>query len=842
VGAGRAPSSRQEGKDASRPHAAAATFGEESPAEKPIMALALLQALAREWSKPAPARSEGRWSWIDWLTFALVGSVVLGLLRLAAGLWAMLRLRSRSKPVADRSLIDEVDVLRAEMGCLKSVVVHSSTDLITPATIGWGQTLILLPEDWPTWDAGERRAVLAHELAHVRRGDFLMGLLAQLSVALQFYHPLAHWLSARLRLEQELAADAWSARLSGGTLPYLATLARMALRHDERALSWPARAFLPSRGTFVRRIEMLRHSNPVRHVWLSSRTRWLTIGSFAVLGIVIAGLRGPISYSWVQAQPLLQREVFGGVGRVAESGSFDLAYLPAETRILIACKPAAVLSRPELTPALPLLKDLPMPAQEIEQLLIFWEGSPANPAQPVTQSFIPPPSGVIIRSVKPQDWKTVLNRFLPGSEEVRYAGQTYLRPVGPAGARPGQPFMSAYLPDDRTAVVAGEDLLRTMIEDRKAPPSRHLWDDAWNQVTKGQVAGAVDTRWLRRRYNQAMTGGQPSGGQDLADLKLDTISPLLEKVKAYALSIDMDGDLAVDAVALVGSADDIKPVLETAQALLTLGRNAMPGLKESARNAGASREANEWALGILSTLFEKAALETTGQTVHLRAIAPFDKATAAKTTSWFVQQESVQSGRARRMNHLKQIGLAFHNYADQKHHFPPPVLLGGKSGKVPYSWRVAILPYLAQEELYNAYNFDEPWDGPSNRKLLDRMPPLYADPGGGTNPSHASYFVFTGPETMLGKGDKPWIADITDGTSNTILAVEAKREIPWTKPEDIPFDPQGPLPQLGGFTPDGFNALYGDGSVRYIKNTVNPAVLKALITRAGGEVISSDSY
>ena len=100
----------------------------------------------------------------------------------------------------------------------------------------------------------------------------------------------------------------------------------------------------------------------------------------------------------------------------------------------------------------------------------------------------------------------------------------------------------------------------------------------------------------------------------------------------------------------------------------------------------------------------------------------------------------------------------------------------------------------------------------------------------------------TGTQTMLGNGDKPSDRDVTDGTSNTILAVEAQRDVPLTKPEDIPFDPKLPLPQIGGFTPDGANVLFGDGSVRYIRKTISPAALKALITRAGGEVISSDAY
>ncbi len=809
-----------------------------SPSEKPTMAFALLQALAQEWGRLATVEHRTSWSWRNWLALAMLGSMVFGLVRLGSGLWAVRRLRSGSEPVADPALIDTVVLLRAEMGCSRPVEVRSSAELATPATIGWNRTLILLPDDWQTWNDEERRAVLAHELAHVCRGDFVTGMLAQLSVALQFYHPLAHWLSARLRLEQELAADAWSAKISGGSQPYLTTLAQMALRRDDRVLSWPARAFLPSRGTFVRRIEMLRDSQSVRHVGLSTRVRFLTIGILATLGVLIAGLRGPMAAPAVQAQTTRETtKTGGGADSNTVNQAFDLTYLPAETRMFVALRPAALLGRPEMQPVVKLLtgneqlvREFLLPIDQIDQLLIFWEGSPTNSANPATTTLIPPPSGVIVQSARPQEWKQVLNRLSLPMDEVQHAGQTYLRPNG---GQAGRLSMSLYNPDDRTAVLAADDLVRVLIEDRKEPKDRPSWNDAWSQVTRGQITAVLETRWLRRRLNQG-------------EIRQGIIAPLLEKVRAYAASINVDRELKADILATVGQPEDVKPVVETIQALLTLGRNSVPSLREqNAHEAGIDlfRDSNEWAIGTLAGLLGKAQIEATGQTVRLQTSSPIDEARAAAVVVSYATTARITSARAQSANNLKQIGLAFYNYAETNKHLPPPVLYGGKSGKVPYSWRVAILPFLAQEELYNAYNFDEPWDGPNNSKLLERMPSVYGYPAlGGGSKTHTAYFVFTGKDTMLGKGEKPSWSDVSDGCSYTILAVEARREVPWTKPEDITFDLALPVSQIGGFTPDGANVLFGDGSVRYIKTDISRAVMKALITRSGGEVISSDSF
>jgi prepilin-type processing-associated H-X9-DG protein len=165
---------------------------------------------------------------------------------------------------------------------------------------------------------------------------------------------------------------------------------------------------------------------------------------------------------------------------------------------------------------------------------------------------------------------------------------------------------------------------------------------------------------------------------------------------------------------------------------------------------------------------------------------------------------------------------------------------------------VAILPFIEQQGLFNEFKLDEAWDSPHNKALVERMPPTYAVPGSRAEPGMTFYRGFSGEHTLFDPKVKDGVglAMVTDGTSNTIGVVEAKEAVPWTKPDaEIPFDASAKLEQagdifqsLGGHFPGGFNALFLDGSVRFLKMSVAPSVLRALITRDGGEVISSDSF
>jgi prepilin-type processing-associated H-X9-DG protein len=191
-------------------------------------------------------------------------------------------------------------------------------------------------------------------------------------------------------------------------------------------------------------------------------------------------------------------------------------------------------------------------------------------------------------------------------------------------------------------------------------------------------------------------------------------------------------------------------------------------------------------------------------------------------------------------NNLRNIALALTQYHDAYGTFPP-AYIADSDGKPLHSWRVLILPFLEQQLLYQQYRFDEPWDGPNNSKLHGTALKIYSCPAHPEKQpkTDTDYVVVVGPQTMWPGEKAIKMADIKDGTSNTLMVVEVHNSgIHWMEPRDLHVT-QMPLainpPRGQGISSahqGGANVTFADGSVRFLKNDLSSESLRAALTRS----------
>ncbi len=194
---------------------------------------------------------------------------------------------------------------------------------------------------------------------------------------------------------------------------------------------------------------------------------------------------------------------------------------------------------------------------------------------------------------------------------------------------------------------------------------------------------------------------------------------------------------------------------------------------------------------------------------------------------------------------LMQISLALQNYHDVYGSFPP-AYVADATGKPMHSWRVLILPFAEQKNLYDAYNFNEPWDGPNNHKLHSQRPPYFCcpsshkqQPGWETN-----YLAVLGPNTMWPGAVATKLSDFADGVSNTLMVVEVHNSgIHWMEPRDLHVVQMPPTINAAKGTGissahlHGAQAVFADGHSQFLNDDLPPETLRRLLTIAGGEKV-----
>ena len=223
-----------------------------------------------------------------------------------------------------------------------------------------------------------------------------------------------------------------------------------------------------------------------------------------------------------------------------------------------------------------------------------------------------------------------------------------------------------------------------------------------------------------------------------------------------------------------------------------------------------------------------------------------------------VEQGREEARQMQCLNNMRNVGIVIQNYAiDHKEEIPAT-----EAGDPPHSWRVELLPYLEQSTLRQKYDDTEFWNVGGNREIAKTQLPVYQCPSAPvptTTDGYAltAFATITGTDAMWGKKKSLNLAEASkgDGLPHTLFIVEAcGQNIAWSEPRDVNLDsmPVGiNLPGkvkgrsgglLSSYHEGGANVVFGDGSARYLSESIDPAVLKKLCTATGREAVSESDY
>lgn len=806
---------------------------------------------------------------VGWLF--LVG-FLLTALRLLYGYHSLKRLVRKATPLHGTAAEEALAVLAAEQQIPHPLKLGEHSALSTAVVIGWWRPVILLPTAWREWNSEQLRAVLAHELAHIRQRDYLTILGAELSRSLYFYHPLVHWLVARLRLEQELSADAAAATsTSGGAESYLVVLAEMAVSQSNHRLTGPARAFLPTQSTFLRRIEMLKQKRSPKNVF-SRPQRVMVVCAMLAIGLLAMGLRG--NQISLAQQPTAGNEAQPAEGvvdrnkKVSEKRTpFAIDMVPNNALGVLALRPAELLSQQVLKMARTQL------AQAEKEYARFYPlDIPLSEIQLLTLILLPPEAGqtqnemlnhvAVIQTTR--DLEQVTKSFGGGGKiisAVTAGGVHYFQ----SQLYPG--YCLSVGNDHELIVSPTLKGLEQVIEARTNSKSSR-WTEPWSPVAQDSIA----TLFNLRQYREMIWKEQRQADQFALTWK-DYLTPVWEHVDLISLGVNLERS-TTSLQSTFYQQQNGEEVHKTLDAVHVIGANLLQQVLQEVKRENEQELVPLVKLAL--ALINSIQFAQTGENVTLTATLSnqtvLTNALASLVTAMIeVRKASLRIGS---LQNLKQLVLAMHLYHDKHKHFPSAVIMG-PDGKTPHSWRVALLPYLDQEKLYQEYRLNEPWDSEHNKQILAKMPEVFNNPTD-NRPGHlTSYLAVVGPNTVFGKPthavggagiemsteafvpgglgggsgveSKPgpsagvYIRQITDGTSNTIAIVEATREIPWTKPEDISFDGKT-VPELGGFYPGGFCVGLCDGSADFFPETIKLEIFRDLLLINDGHLNKWPSF
>lgn len=759
-------------------------------------------------SNSAAANLFASFNWRDSLVLLILFLTSIGLVRFAWGQFRIRQLVFRCIKCDTPAILATLRNLKQEMEITRDVELLLSSEISSAATIGWWRPSIIVPAESDHWSSEETRAILAHELAHIQHHDFFFTQLAQLCLALNFYHPLTHWIAHRYRLGSEYDADMSAANATGSATRYARLLAAIALREDQQIVGWPARMFVPTRGTFLRRIEML-HDSKQTPSFIGLGIRWLATAALVLSLFVVAGLRWNAGGDLLNAEENLQRN-----SELIQTDVAELAYIPSDTTLLITAQPSKLGEHKSL---------LSLAREGFRSSILMglnWDESQIARYSSIglhDRMVNPNRTGfaIVVQYVSPEA-RTIKSRLLRDTLTIE-GKECYL--IDGTALSSTQQYL--YLPDEQTVIFGNREGIEAVIKSGSKLDSKLLTAKEWQSFSQQAIGVAVDMNILEGMEERPTR-----------DPIAAVISPMFSGTDRLIGEVTWGMSPQINVHVRTDDKESSEQVVKTFEDLQTMAKAALVQMGiQRARDRAPEQK-------MLTTLLEVfVAASNTAKVEHVSDTEVSIKSTFALSESLSNELSTVATSTARRLQtssqliRLKQVGLAFHVYYDNWKSLPPRVIeKEAADGTVlKHSWRVAILPYLGLQEVYDAYRFDEPWDSEHNLELArTKMPDVYQHPNDDRDEPYTSIVVFDAEGGLFNGTSKVEFKDVHDGLSNTIAAVEAKTEIIWTQPDDLEFSADTYHP-WDTWTDEYFIAVIADGSAQTLAKSLEAQTMSDLI-------------
>ena len=529
------------------------------------------------------------------------------------------------------------------------------------------------------------------------------------------------------------------------------------------------------------------------------------------------------------------------IGPTSQIGAADLTYVPSQAVAAAVVHPQAILAGPDAD-WLPLevltawgMKELGFDPVKIREVIAI--------VAPPGAASNEPQFGAVLRFSEAYSRASVTAKLM-GANETVIDGKALL-------ALPGRGAPLLYFADDHTIVLGSTPFVKQMLAAKDV-------DSAVTKLLKegdasGLLTAVVSLDDVRVQLKEAMREVVARAGQ--APPEIRDFLTLPELLSAVVFRISGSEKMTIS-LTLRGrdeaSAEQVERIvkrgLDTARRMILMQTTA--DTEPRAVDAAVQQAGARYSARMVERIFSQIKPVREGRDVRISiesapSIAVIGVLVALLLPA--VQASREAARRVQSLNNMRQIQLAMNNYHSAHQKFPARAIFD-KNGKPLLSWRVQILPFIEGKALQQQFRMDEPWDSEHNKQLIAAMPSIYRNPNRPAD-GKTNYLLPVGKgtsrfDTLFGGEEGLRIRDIRDGTSKTVMIVEAdeSRAVIWTKPDDLEVDMDHPRAGLGGFRAGGILVGLCDGSVRILRPTISDKTLRALFTHSGGEVINAADF